>query len=150
MTSAPAPEPGRNRDDHRLRDDYSVGARCQRCFFSPGLCVCGELPQFDVPLHVAVIRHRTEMALVSNTGRFVPELLRDASLHELGLRDRPFDGSWLEDPDRDYYILFPEQTFRHHNVAKWRVYSGLQLERVFQISAVDLSTIDKDATYWLL
>ncbi|MEM7167143.1 MAG: tRNA-uridine aminocarboxypropyltransferase [Planctomycetota bacterium] len=89
-------------------DDYTRVGRCRRCFFPPGLCVCDELQAVHVPFHVAVIRHRTEIALVSNTGRFVPRLLSDASLHELGLRDARFDGSWLQDPRRNTLVLFPQ------------------------------------------
>lgn len=90
------------------RDDYTRGARCLGCYFTPGLCVCTSLPTLELPFHVGLIRHRTEIELVSNTGRFVPKLLADASVHELGLHGSRFDGSWLEDPSRDLYVLYPD------------------------------------------
>ncbi len=84
-------------------------ARCGGCGLHEPLCICAELPRVDVETGVVVVQQIRERFKPTNTGKLVPQVLRNAWLVHYGFRDRAFDTSRLDDPETDYWILFPSE-----------------------------------------
>lgn len=93
---------------HKI-DDYRRTQRCARCKLSPNLCLCGSLQALDLPVQFLVIRHRSEGRRTTGTGHYAPLLLRNSQLIEHGVRGLPLNVAPLEQPDTDYYALYPQE-----------------------------------------
>ncbi len=62
-------------------------ARCEGCALTPGLCLCGELPQLAVRTRVVLVMHHVELRKTTNTGRLVARMLSGAEVLIRGERD---------------------------------------------------------------
>jgi DTW domain-containing protein YfiP len=60
-------------------------ARCPRCRFPDGFCLCPEIPRVEAPFRVVVVRHASERERLSNTARWATLALGGAELLEHGL-----------------------------------------------------------------
>ena len=71
---------------------------CPRCLLQLEICVCAVLPRVETATEIVLIRHRTELLLTSNTGRFAALALPNSRLLEYG-GGEPFDDSPVRLPD---------------------------------------------------
>lgn len=67
----------------------SSRARCPRCLGGPGSCLCEALVPVDTRVRVVVLQHVLEASKLSNTGRFVTEVLRPSELRLYGAQGSP-------------------------------------------------------------
>jgi len=63
--------------------------RCPRCLGAERFCICDALVPVRARTRVVVLQHALEQSEVSNTGRFVPLVLKNAELRLHGARGGP-------------------------------------------------------------
>ena len=81
--------------------------RCAECGLHQPLCACAERPSLTLATKIVVLINNKERHKPTNTGRLLPQLLRNAELHWVGMRDVEFDPTPLTQPDHDYLLIFP-------------------------------------------
>ncbi|MBL9107162.1 MAG: DTW domain-containing protein [Myxococcales bacterium] len=82
--------------------------RCPTCGLHLELCLCDALPLRDLPTAFVVVQHNRERTKPTSTGRVAAAVLR-APVVYYGARDEAMDTAPLDDPDLDYYVLFPSE-----------------------------------------
>ena len=80
-------------------------ARCARCLFPARTCVCAAIPAVPTRTRILILRHHTEAARASNTGRLAHLALPNSVIVEHGVRDTP--DAIPDLTDRNAYLLFP-------------------------------------------
>jgi DTW domain-containing protein YfiP len=79
--------------------------RCPRCALRREACLCSELPQVVTRTEILIVRHLSEAARSSNTGRIAHLALPRSRLLDYG-GGRPFDDALLRAPRT--WLLYPE------------------------------------------
>jgi DTW domain-containing protein YfiP len=80
--------------------DRSAGERCPRCLLPRRFCLCAEIPTVVTRTQIVIVRHHSEQARSSNTGRLAHDALPNSLLVDHGGKDGPtqlppLDGAWL-------------------------------------------------------
>ncbi len=80
--------------------------RCQVCGLHLELCMCPQIPHRDLSTAFIVVQHNRERNKPTSTGRVAAATLRAPVIY-YGAQGETLDTSALEDPNTDYYVLFP-------------------------------------------
>ncbi|MEW5740542.1 MAG: DTW domain-containing protein [Myxococcota bacterium] len=80
-------------------------ARCPRCLGAERFCICDALTCVPCTRRVVVLQHVLEQSEVSNTGRFIPLVLRGAELRPHGVKEAPL----VTDDLAGAVLLFPDE-----------------------------------------
>jgi DTW domain-containing protein YfiP len=70
-----------------------------------GPCICDRIPRIETRTRFVILRHAWELDKGSNTGRIAHLALPNSVVHDIGLKDQPFDPGWI--PERAA-LLFPD------------------------------------------
>jgi len=81
--------------------------RCGVCGLHDELCVCPSMPRFDLATKLLIVQHNRERHKPTNTARLGLAMFEGAQMIHYGARDKELDTAPLEQPDRDYVLLFP-------------------------------------------
>ncbi len=81
--------------------------RCGVCGLHDELCVCPSMPRFDLATKLLIVQHNRERHKPTNTARLGLAMFEGAQMIHYGARDSELDTAPLEQPDRDYVLLFP-------------------------------------------
>lgn len=81
--------------------------RCRDCGLHEHLCVCAERPCLALETALLVIQNNKERNKPTNTGRMLPQVLRNCELIRYGERGVEFDPTPLTRAERDYVLIFP-------------------------------------------
>jgi len=68
-------------------------------------CFCAEVPSIPTHVRVVIVRHTSEIAKTSNTGRMAARALANSLLVDHGVTGQPLDLSEVVEPDAR--VLFP-------------------------------------------
>ena len=82
--------------------------RCPVCGLHLELCMCPQTPVRDLSTAFIVVQHNRERNKPTSTGRIAAATLRAPVIY-YGAQDEPLDTRPFEDPDTDYYVLFPAE-----------------------------------------
>ena len=82
--------------------------RCPVCGLHLELCLCAAIPVRDLSTAFVVVQHNRERNKPTSTGRVAAAALRAPLVH-YGAQGESLDTTTLEDPDTDYYVLFPAE-----------------------------------------
>jgi len=82
--------------------------RCPVCGLHLELCLCADLPVRKLGSDFVVVQHNRERNKPTSTGRIAAATLRAPVIY-YGAQDEPLDTRPFEDPDTDYYVLFPAE-----------------------------------------
>jgi len=81
---------------------------CISCRLPMNLCVCELLPKFNLQTRIVVLMQRSEFNFITNSGRFIPQILRNSDMRFRGRRDQiPLNTDGMIPKDTQPYILFP-------------------------------------------
>lgn len=80
--------------------------RCSVCGLHTEMCMCAALPVRDLPTRFIVVQHNRERTKPTSTGRLTAAVLR-APVLWYGAQHEAMDTAPLDDPDLDYFVLFP-------------------------------------------
>jgi DTW domain-containing protein YfiP len=80
--------------------EYHRENRCPKCKLTLRLCICAELPYFEIPLELVVMQHIKEMGSLSNTGSLAARILNPSRVIEYRGR---FEGALAP----DCLLLYP-------------------------------------------
>ncbi|MEZ4381077.1 MAG: tRNA-uridine aminocarboxypropyltransferase [Nannocystaceae bacterium] len=80
--------------------------RCPRCGLHEELCLCASRPRLDLRTHLLFVQHSRERHKPTNTARLALQIFTGAQMVWYGARDEAMDVAPLEQPDRDYLLLF--------------------------------------------
>lgn len=80
--------------------------RCQVCGLHLELCMCPQIPLRDLSTSFIVVQHNRERNKPTSTGRVAAATLRAPVIY-YGAQGETLDTGPFEDPDTDYYVLFP-------------------------------------------
>ena len=86
----------------------SIRPRCPVCGLHLELCLCARLPLRDLATAFVVVQHNRERNKPTSTGPVTAAVLRAPLLH-YGAQGESLDTRPLDDPDTDYYVLFPTE-----------------------------------------
>ncbi len=82
-------------------------ARCNRCRMHESLCVCAQIPQFNLLTKVVLVIHRREYAKISGTGPLAMECLSNSETLIHGMREDPIDLTRFKEAGRRLFFLYP-------------------------------------------
>lgn len=86
----------------------NIGTRCLCCRMHINLCLCDQMPHFDLKTRIVVFIQRAELKIVSGTAHYIPKIFKNAELRLRGGLDRvPMDMSGLFDQETQPLILYP-------------------------------------------
>ena len=84
---------------------------CRVCGLWEQFCVCALLPRIKSKAGLLLIQHSSELLRQSNTGRLVEKMIEPCELISWGSREFPYREEVLNNPSRNYLVLYP----RAHN-----------------------------------
>ena len=84
---------------------------CRICGLWEQFCVCALLPRIKSKAELLLIQHSSELLRQSNTGRLAEKMIEPCELISWGSREFPYCEEALNDPARNYLVLYP----RAHN-----------------------------------
>lgn len=92
-----------------------VAERCADCGLHLPLCACAKRPWLELDTALLIVQSNKERNKPTNTGRLLPQLLRNATILRHGARaaehggdpSDEFDAAALGRPERDYLLIFP-------------------------------------------
>lgn len=67
-------------------------ARCKRCHFPDGFCLCPAVPRIVAPFRLVVVRHASELERLTNTARWAALALEGSLVLDHGL-----PGTWVDE-----------------------------------------------------
>lgn len=85
--------------------DPTWPGRCPGCRMPEAACFCAEVPTISTRTRIVIVRHASEIAKTSNTGRMAARALENALLLDHGVPGRRLDLSALLEPDAR--VLYP-------------------------------------------
>lgn len=85
--------------------DPTWPGRCAGCRMPEGACFCAEVPEIATRTRIVIVRHTSEIAKTSNTGRMAARALANAVLVDHGVPGQPLDLSALVEDDAR--VLYP-------------------------------------------
>jgi tRNA-uridine aminocarboxypropyltransferase len=87
------------------RGPVDLSRRCARCLFPPEACLCPEVRRVETRTRFLVLRHASELARPTNSGRWAALALARLRLVDYALPGATPDLSALEEPGS--VVLFP-------------------------------------------
>ena len=86
--------------------------RCERCLLRRQFCLCAEVPVVETRTRVVILRHHSEVARSSNTGRLAHLALPNSEIVDHGGREGPtqlpsLEGAWLVYPIGEPTLVTP-------------------------------------------
>ncbi len=82
--------------------------RCPVCGLHLELCLCAALPVRDLSTAFIVVQHNRERNKPTSTGRITAAAPRAPVIY-YGAQGESLDTAAFDDPDTDYYVLFPAE-----------------------------------------
>lgn len=90
------------------QESQNLSCRCLRCRLQLRICVCKLMPCFDLRTQVVVLMQHKEFGISTNTGHFIPKILKNAEIRFRGsLNQVPIQVNDLIDDEYDSLLLFP-------------------------------------------
>jgi len=82
--------------------------RCLDCRLHFHLCICDQMPRFNLKTRLVILMQRTEFNFLSNTGRFIPKILPNTEIRFRGTVDQvPLNTKKMIQRDTQPFVLFP-------------------------------------------
>lgn len=94
-----------------------TAVRCPRCLMRVDLCLCAEIPTFDLATRVVVVITPAEILTPTNTGRLATLALPNSALLTRGERDGGYDLAPQLRPGRQAVLLYPSEDARRLDAA---------------------------------
>ncbi len=104
--------------------------RCERCTLHRDLCVCAWLPRVTTPFQWLLVQHASDRIRPTNTGRLAAAMVENVEVLVFADRTVAFDAARLEDPARDYFLLFPSPEAEQLSADRLRENEGRALTLV--------------------
>ena len=94
--------------------------RCPKCQINPDFCICNLSPNLQSDVDFILIYHRDEIFKPSNTGRLIADTFPENTYAFCWDRKNPDISliSLLEEPGRDFYIVFPAEDSETRDVVE--------------------------------
>lgn len=83
---------------------------CPVCFLHKALCICSEIPFFDLQTRILLVVHAKELKRTTNTGRLAAHALRNSKICVRGQLGSPLDLSPYLSPEYQSLLLFPSES----------------------------------------
>jgi tRNA-uridine aminocarboxypropyltransferase len=83
--------------------------RCDRCRLHKNICICNEMPFYDLLTHILLVIHRREYKKVSSTGPLALKCLKNSSIMVHGNSDSIVDLNTVNSKERRLFFLYPRE-----------------------------------------